>query len=330
MFHLSNVVQFVRWYDVHAISCRIVSNHRDIFPLLDETVGYFACSERISPPCVTLNVSLLAGHEFPAAYSALAWKELWKTTEVACAACGDALLFEYTGKGYCVIDLTHGSSQVCLKTPDSMAALRQRCREMVLPCLFWLIHGKGRCRIHAAAVSSQGRGIVIAGMSGQGKTTVLLHLLRAGVSYMADDAVFLRERQPSPEILALPGYIGVSAQIAAWFPELRDLLKEAAPDARGKYRLNVAPIYQRPPVRAAPPALLIFPEITPAENSILSPLPKMEAALRLFPENVFPIDRQIGRQHFHLLSRLIQAVQCYHLRLGRDMQSIAPQILERL
>ena len=322
--------QDVRWYNVHGTICRIVSNHQDIFPLIDATLGYFSCSEIISPSSLTLGIYHGSSLKFLSDSPCSPWKRAWKTPDVSCYTTGENLLFEYAEKGFCMLNITQGYSRIYLKTPLTFEGLRQMCREMVLPYLFLMMQAKGVARIHAAAASFQGQGIVIAGTSGQGKTTLLLQLLREGLGYMADDAVLLRMKRDSPEVLSFPATIGVSTRTAMMFPELRAMIQRILPDNRGKYRIDFSNIYTRQPVGSAFPSLLMFPEVTPDEKTAVSPLSKTEAAMLLLPENMFVSKFRVSKQNFQVLARFLQVVRCYRVRLGQSMDSVGQHIIEQL
>lgn len=50
-------------------------------------------------------------------------------------------------------------------------------------------------RLHASAVAIDGRGVLILGASGSGKSSLALRLIDRGATLIADDQVELRERQ---------------------------------------------------------------------------------------------------------------------------------------
>lgn len=58
---------------------------------------------------------------------------------------------------------------------------------------------------HASAVALEGRGVMIAGVSGRGKSTLALHLLSSGFDYVSNDRVLLRPGSP-PSILGVPKF----------------------------------------------------------------------------------------------------------------------------
>lgn len=58
----------------------------------------------------------------------------------------------------------------------------------------WLI-GRGYVMCHAAGVARGGRGLLLAGLAGRGKSTLALHLLGAGLDFVSNDRLLVR-REP--------------------------------------------------------------------------------------------------------------------------------------
>ena len=59
--------------------------------------------------------------------------------------------------------------------------------------LYWALTGQGRHLVHAGAVGDERGGVLLAGASGSGKTTVALAALVDGFGYLADDYVLLHD-----------------------------------------------------------------------------------------------------------------------------------------
>jgi hypothetical protein len=240
------------------------------------------------------------------------------------------LFFQYAEKGIWFTDIKQGQSIGYAKEPCSFKELNQICREMLLPSLFCLLRAQGISRIHASAVSFNGKGIVIAGPSGQGKTTLLLHLLREGFHYIADDNLLLRETQNVPNMLSFSTWIGVSTQTALFFPELSSFIHQTLPDEQGKYRVDLRRIYNLISVSATAPVLLLFPQINPGEETTFAPLSRMDAAMQCLSENMFVTGIPESKRYFTLLSQVVQSVRCYRVWLGKNMSTIKQDLLNVL
>jgi HprK-related kinase B len=63
---------------------------------------------------------------------------------------------------------------------------------------------EGYLLCHAAGVARDGRGLLLAGLSGRGKSTLALHLLGRGLSYVSNDRLLVRRNAGEIEMLGLP------------------------------------------------------------------------------------------------------------------------------
>ena len=70
----------------------------------------------------------------------------------------------------------------------------ERAAPLRAEALFWALAGQGRHLVHAGALGDERGGVLVAGASGSGKTTVTLAALLHGLSYVADDYVLLHDR----------------------------------------------------------------------------------------------------------------------------------------
>ena len=202
-------------------------------------------------------------------------------------------------------------------------------QEVLCPSLFNLLRGQGVFPLHAAAVALDQKGLIIAGNSGQGKSTLLLHLLKEEMQYMGDDTVLLKQQSECPEMLAFPTAIKITERTAQFFPEVSTAIREMLPGKGGKYRLDM-PTNNNKLALSAKPALLILPEITANKETTIHPISHLEAAMQCIPQNTFVTENEVCRNNFDVLSQLVKNVKCYRVRLGQDMNSIGRQLVDVL
>src|SRR5207244_1150026 len=98
-----------------------------------------------------------------------------------------------------------------------------------------LLKRRGMYTIHATALERNGRGVLIPGDSGRGKTTCFLSLLRAGYRCLSDDHPLLRQDGSHLELLSFPVKIDVTEKTIGFFPELQQ--------ANGRLRQGVRKRY---------------------------------------------------------------------------------------
>ena len=67
--------------------------------------------------------------------------------------------------------------------------------------------GDGPQTVHASAVAVDGRGLLITGASGSGKSSLALQLIALGATLVSDDRVVLRQRHEGGVFMAAPDTI---------------------------------------------------------------------------------------------------------------------------
>jgi hypothetical protein len=197
--------------------------------------------------------------------------------------------------------------------------------------LLKLLRPLGYFSLHAAGVvSRQGRGLLLVGPPGSGKSTLTLGLLRQGWGVLSDDAVLLRVQPDGVEALACRRPVYVHAEAAARHADLP--FGEAVPDGTGGWKRRVAietafPTQQRTSCR---PQGLLFASVVPQPQSALHPVAGPTAVQQLLTHSgPHLFDRATMRPHLEILQRLLQQTRVYALDAGRDLYE-APRTLTRL
>jgi hypothetical protein len=187
--------------------------------------------------------------------------------------------------------------------------------------------GKRRQRygVHAAGVSVDGRGILLAGPTGAGKSTLALALAGRGLDFLGDDLVFLRRDDDGVRVLAFPDEIDVTDDTLRLLPELNGVWRRRAGAEWPKHRVAVAEL---PGVRVpaeCQPAALLFPRVTDTQVSRLWPMSAHEALLKLAP-NVLLTDPASSQMHLDALTQLVGQCHCARLDTGRDFDTLAERL----
>ena len=191
-----------------------------------------------------------------------------------------------------------------------------------------LLARAGLYTIHAAALERGGRGVLLPGASGRGKTTCCLALLRGGYRLLSDDHPLLRDNGPAPEILPFPEKIDVTEDSLAFFPELDRLREHLQPGPHKRYfhLEDVFPDAQAGPCR---PAAIILPTIVDRPTSSLEPLPKSRALEEILPHTWLSFDKDVARRQFRTLTRLVESTSCYRLHFGEDVGEL-PRLVDQI
>jgi HprK-related kinase B len=77
---------------------------------------------------------------------------------------------------------------------------------------------------HAAGVANDTGGLAIAGLSGGGKSTLALHLMRQGLDYVSNDRVLIRQEDGETRMIGVPKLPRINPGTALHNPSLTDVL----------------------------------------------------------------------------------------------------------
>jgi hypothetical protein len=206
------------------------------------------------------------------------------------------------------------------------------------PALFWALGGNGRHLVHAGAVGDDRGGVLLAGASGSGKTTVALAALTHGIGYLADDYVLLHSN-PTPTAYSLYNVVSVRAVVTATahslyrtakldgghlerFPTLaRTVRFPPESEAGEKAVLDVAAVMPEQVRAALPVAAVAVPRIR-GGRARTRRVSAAEALRALAPSTVFQMPFDDGRV-FASLAALVRSVPCFALDVGDDQAELA-------
>lgn len=177
-----------------------------------------------------------------------------------------------------------------------------------------LEHGAYELAVHAAALVSNDRALLLCGNPGAGKTTLTLALVHAGFGFAGDDVALL---DSSGQSVGLPFAPAVKA--GAW-----PILAGYCPD------LDAAPVFRRPdrkrvrypvPMHCIPPSpravgWVVLLRRGSDAKARLDPVDPVDA-LRGLLNGSFAIGRELSDSAFDLLSRVIESAEAYCLTYSR-------------
>ncbi len=242
---------------------------------------------------------------------------------------GGRLIAALSDVGILVIDGVQGRADGYLIRPQMMPT--SLIEYLFHLALIELLRHRELYTIHATALEWQGRGILIPGNSGRGKTTSFISLLRAGYRYVSDDHPLIRDAGDHVELLPFPIKINVTEETIAFFPELRHapghvLQRQPGFHKRGFYAEE---LYRTEIGACCRPALVLFPQVVDAAQSHLERLPKSHALQLVLPQALLVYDQEVARREFHVWAKLVKQADCYRLHFGRDLLDL-PQLITPL
>jgi len=185
--------------------------------------------------------------------------------------------------------------------------------------LHWAYAEQGRRLAHAGTLGRDGKGVMLAGAGGSGKSGTVLAGLIHGLSSVGDDYVLL---DIDDGVTAYPVFstlkqdpagfdrLGLDARVRRrplnWQGKHQFTIRELAPDGIAE-RLDIAAI--------------LLPRIGAGATRI-EPASAKEALLALAPSALYqmPGERESG---FRFFSRVVAALPAFHIHLGTDPAEIA-------
>jgi hypothetical protein len=240
---------------------------------------------------------------------------------------GGRLIADLSDVGILVIDGVQGRADGYLIRPQMMPT--SLIEYLFHLALIELLRHRELYTIHATALEWQGRGILIPGNSGRGKTTTFISLLRAGYRYLSDDHPLIRDAGTHVELLPFPIKINVTEDTIAFFPELRNAPDHLLHTGFPKRSFYAEELYRTEIGACCRPALVLFPQVVDAPQSHLEPLPKSRALELLLPQALLVYDAEVARREFQVLAKVVQQADCYRLHFGRDLLEL-PQLITPL
>jgi hypothetical protein len=186
--------------------------------------------------------------------------------------------------------------------------------------------GPGRHFVHAGAVGSGGAGVLLAGLSGAGKSSAALACLEAGLEYAGDDYVLLTTDGP-PRAHSLYSTAKLDPDALARLPGLAPAVSDFR---RGEEEKAVLQLHRHRPdqLRASlPVSAIVLPSIGDAERPTLRRASAAEALRALAPSTILQLPGA-GRQAMDAMAGLVRRVPAYALELGTDLDPVPGLIAE--
>ena len=170
--------------------------------------------------------------------------------------------------------------------------------------LHFALAGPRRQLVHGAVVGMGGRGVLLAGPGGSGKSTTTLACLQAGMQVVGDDYAAVDFQGPT----------------RAWnlFRSIKVGEREAGVNGRDNRRtLILGEDLPGAATEMLEVSAVLLPRVTRGPHSSVSPASPAEALRALAPSTLMqsPYEEEPS---MGLLARLARAVPAYHLNLGAD------------
>jgi len=174
--------------------------------------------------------------------------------------------------------------------------------------------------VHAACVQWQGRGVLLAGDSGAGKSSMAYACARSGWTYTSDDASYIVRGADSLEIVGNPYLFRLRTAASLLFPELAGSAVTSHPYRKETIEVPSSSIENvRISCRGNVQAV-VFLNRNGVNAPQMRPFPK-EEALRIWSQEICFGDDQVRSEHALAYSKLL-ALDVYELRYAEVFTAV--------
>ncbi len=194
--------------------------------------------------------------------------------------------------------------------------------------LHWWMRRHGRLLIHAGAVGCGGKGVLLVGKGGSGKSTSALVSMLKGWNYLSDDYCLLAA-EGTPRVYSLYNSAKLTADHLRNFPALGAGVSNPAELADEKALIYVQNHMPDRMISELPVHMILLPRVTGLPETRLRPASPSDALRALAPSSLFQLPGT-GRDEFLVLGNFVKRMPCYHLELGTNLDAIPETILEAL
>lgn len=191
--------------------------------------------------------------------------------------------------------------------------------------LHWAYADLGLRLTHAGTLGREGRGVLLAGAGGSGKSGTVLAGLLGGLSSVGDDYVLLETGKDG--VCAFPVFSTLKQDPAGF--ERLDLASRIGPrplNWQGKYQFHIDELAGGGFADRLHIAAILLPRLVAGASATrITPATPKEALLALAPSALYqmPGERESG---FRFFSGVVAALPAYRLELGTDPAEIADAV----
>ena len=242
---------------------------------------------------------------------------------------GNGSLTFTDGRSLTTIDADRGEASLRIHA-SLLRFPRVITHSFLLTALLELLRGKNLFHLHAACMDKEGRGVLICGSHGSGKSTSAMTLMRAGWNYLADDFVLLGRDGNRVRAHALPTEFKIDR---TFLPSLKETGPDTILNLPGtlpwERKLVLAPelLFGSAFVDETAPGKILFMETKGGSKTTIEKIGKKEAVLRMILSTpLMGASEDCAKGNLNILSELSSQADCFTLSASEDIIE-RPEIL---
>lgn len=224
-----------------------------------------------------------------------------------------------------VMDLERNVAVYWVETADTMPywAIGSPMRTL----FHWWMEKNGAQLLHAAAIGTEEGAVVITGKGGVGKSTSALSSLQAGLFYLSDDYLIIKDGD-IPTVYSLYSTAKLSFDDLHKFPDLAPYVSEPMKEDQEKALLFLWPELKDRIINELPLRAILTPIFSDKPGSSLKVVPfwTMQGNMSFTTMSQLPY---AGKHTHDYISRLCAKLPIHSLELGRDASQI-PETLRQV
>ncbi len=208
-----------------------------------------------------------------------------------------------------------------------MAADARYWRTVVFPILLTIVGASvGIAELHCACVAKNHDGILLAGPSQSGKSTLALALSQIGCGFLSDDRAFCSLDNGEMFVWGLPTRIKLRREAAVWFQELQNEQPAETQAGEPAFWFDPEARFGVEQVQRCRPRSLIFLERQQATAFRMSRMSSTEALNRLNQDLMAEVPDAVAKRS-ETMEKLVD-IPCWLLQYGGDPHTVARNILQ--
>ncbi|MFH1904700.1 MAG: hypothetical protein ABIK53_04150 [bacterium] len=184
----------------------------------------------------------------------------------------------------------------------------------------------GMIFIHSASLCYGGKGIILAGEAGAGKSTLSVGLIERGCKFLSDDKSIIHLNNNKAEILSFPEAVSLQEDACSFFTTTRPFAKQKNKLDKYKKIFRINSLYCDSAISRCEPSLIIFLHKACGKETFAKKITKKESLDCLIGSisTSFITESAVV---FKILAELADSVRSYRLALGENIDKSIEAIL---